>query len=50
MLLGERLVKAIENSNILLHHRAAGQGKCGPTFDQLIESQHEVLGWETPRI
>ncbi|MBT5884307.1 MAG: hypothetical protein HOH50_08775 [Planctomycetaceae bacterium] len=41
----ERLIKAIENSTILPHHRAAGQGKhVEATFDQLTKSQHEVLG------
>jgi hypothetical protein len=29
----ERLMKAIENSTILPHHRAAGQGKAEATFE-----------------
>ena len=41
----QRLMKAIENSTILPHHRAAGQGKrLAATSDQLTKSQHEVLG------
>jgi hypothetical protein len=41
----QRLMKAIENSTILPHHRAAGKGKhIEATSHQLTKTQHEVLG------
>jgi hypothetical protein len=38
----ERLMKAIENSTILPHHRAAGQGKRGGG-KQMVDLQEQIV-------
>jgi hypothetical protein len=38
----ERLMKAIENSTILPHHRAAGQGKWGGPTTELIQLTNDA--------